>query len=114
MRKKEVDCDEEAKAAGHTGALKTEDGGNSWDTIYQVNIGEHPHFQALWFMDEKQGWAASYLGLLQTRDGGKSWKQKEEGLFSDLFFVGRRHGWAVGIGILGNGIILHTEDGGEN
>ena len=105
---------EEGWAAGHTGALKTEDGGNSWDTIYQVNIGGHPHFQALWFMDEKQGWAASYLGLLQTLDGGKSWKQKEEGLFFDLFFVGKRHGWAVGAGILGDGIIIHTEDGGEH
>ena len=90
--------------------LQTKDAGKSWDILYQVVRGGHPHFQAIWYIDRKQGWAASALGLLQTNDGGKSWKQKEEGLFFDLLFVDERYGWVVGL----NGIILRTEDGGKN
>ena len=56
---------------------------------------------------------ATASSVLATTDGGDTWKQQyaaPSGSLTDVCFVDRDHGWAVGI----HGAILSTIDGGAN
>lgn len=102
-----------AVAVGALGTImRTDDGGESWETIFQVNALYGDLF-AVQFTSEEVGWAAGEWGtILQTRDGGKSWEFKKSGttytLYS-LYFVNADTGWAAGRW----GKVFKTIDGGE-
>lgn len=61
-------------AAGHDAViLKTEDGGDSWQRVYQDIADQRPILD-LWFRDENLGYAIGAYGLfLRTDDGGATW-----------------------------------------
>ena len=70
---------------------------------------------AVFFIDEKTGWAAGHWGVvLRTDDGGENWKVQradtsvDQPLFS-VHFRDRNRGWAVGLWSL----LISTDDGGK-
>jgi photosystem II stability/assembly factor-like uncharacterized protein len=70
----------------------------------------------VYFIDQYRGWllgAANGQGFMyQSTDGGESWQERyrsQDGL-SEIKFANENVGWMVG----GNGLILHTSDGGIN
>ena len=77
----------------------------------------------VYFIDGITGWAVGENGMIfQTENGGNEWKIStipglSNGWLSNVFFVNKDKGWAVGVKKLGNGetngIIVSTEDGGE-
>jgi photosystem II stability/assembly factor-like uncharacterized protein len=70
---------------------------------------------AVFFIDEKTGWAVGHWGIvLRTDDAGESWKVQrsdtsvDQPLFS-VHFRDRDRGWAVGLWSL----LISTDDGGK-
>lgn len=70
---------------------------------------------AVYFVDEKTGWAVGHWGvILRTDDGGESWAVQrqdtsvDQPLFS-VYFRDRETGWAVGLWSL----VVSTRDGGK-
>lgn len=110
--------------------FKTNDGGDSWESInssinYEQNLGGG----ALFFNDSQNGWyVASKKTILKTTSGGNSWKTVDCGYsltpsqflhFTNLFFIDSNTGWVIGY--LGNingspyvGVILKTTDSGNS
>jgi len=88
-------------------ALKTTDGGESWQRVTILN----KIFKDVFFVGEK-GWIVGEMGLvLHTDDGGKSWKKQISNVGTSLmsvFFVDADKGITVGA----DGTMLRTEDGG--
>jgi photosystem II stability/assembly factor-like uncharacterized protein len=99
--------------------LKTVDGGESWELVYQIEAppgargNDVPILYSVAFPGKKQGWVVGTDGrILHSEDGGRSWRQQESGLQDDLVhlrFVNDKRGWAVGA----KGVILFTDDGGR-
>jgi photosystem II stability/assembly factor-like uncharacterized protein len=97
--------------------------GSAWQAL---PLGTAADFRGIWFADATNGWIVGGRhnipgGLLgRTRDGGKSWK------FTSGHFSPRTGGWTIagqavhffdtqrGLMAGNDGIILKTEDGGEN
>lgn len=70
---------------------------------------------AVYFIDEKTGWAVGHWGVvLRTDDAGESWTMQrsdtsvDQPLFS-VYFRDRENGWAVGLWSL----VIATRDGGK-
>ena len=65
-------------AVGHDSViLKTTDRGATWRQVHNTPELNKP-LLALWFKDERQGFALGAYGLfLQTQDGGLSWQQRK-------------------------------------
>jgi len=63
-------------AVGHDAViLKTSDGGESWEKIYQAPDRDQPLLD-VWFKTRDFGFALGAYGLcLNTRDGGRTWKE---------------------------------------
>ncbi|HST52904.1 MAG TPA: YCF48-related protein [Pyrinomonadaceae bacterium] len=61
--------------------------------------GSFAWLHAVFFVDERRGWAVGGKGaLLATGDGGESWEVRRpptEDAIKDLFFTDARTGWAV-------------------
>lgn len=64
-------------AAGHDAViLRTTDGGESWQLVYEDQAGERPILD-IWFRDENFGCAVGAYGLfLTTTDGGTTWQDQ--------------------------------------
>lgn len=64
-------------AAGHDAViLRTTDGGESWNKVYDDIAGQRPVLD-LWFRDADTGYAIGAYGLLLvTTDGGETWQEK--------------------------------------
>jgi photosystem II stability/assembly factor-like uncharacterized protein len=92
--------------------LHTTDGGNTWAV---QTIGDSLYIESLFFADANTGWLAggdNYVGkVLYTADGGTTWQEQYSGdlILFGIDFADELNGWAVGW----NGIILHTETGGQ-
>lgn len=92
--------------------LKTEDGGNSWETITGEAIGG---FDNISFIDERNGWANMNDGhVMRTSDGGRTWASlakvgdsKYGYKFRQMKFIDEKHGWLVS-----PLLFWRTEDGG--
>jgi photosystem II stability/assembly factor-like uncharacterized protein len=83
-------------AVGATPLLYTKDGGRIWLHDSTIVGG----FKVS-FVDSLHGWIFNPNGISRTEDGGRMW--------TNMQFVDRFHGWAVGV----RGDITHTIDGGE-
>lgn len=71
---------------------------------------------AVFFLDDKRGWAVGHDALvLASSDGGATWSKQFEDLpreapLLDVAFLDARHGFAVGA----YGALLETTDGGQH
>jgi photosystem II stability/assembly factor-like uncharacterized protein len=106
--------------------LKTADGGKTWSErkapkgIIRLN-----------FLSARIGWALvesvadggkgkSAFYLARTTDGGDSWissgpiVEAAEGMLTDVAFIDEKHGWVVGSGPFGSGLVLDTIDAGKS
>ena len=97
--------------SGYAGTiLRTEDGGQSWQSIY---IGVDELIRRISFVDTEYGWAIGHRGsILQTQNGGRDWSvqhSETNPYLRDIHFVDRDNGWVVGH----DATILHTKDGGS-
>jgi photosystem II stability/assembly factor-like uncharacterized protein len=109
--------------AGH--ALRTEDGGSTWQDI---RVGHDAALLSVYFVDENRGWAGAWLAkekraaIFYTENGGEAWQIRKRFEKSDilsiwaLHFADQEHGWAFGNvdDVDSGGVILETDDGGDN
>lgn len=109
--------------------LRTEDDGKSWQS---VELSTDADLYRVFFVNEREGWAVGgrirmaednrlmrhdqrggYGYIFHTRDGGKTWQcqygERGRHLFG-LCFIDKKTGFACGE----RGILLKTEDGGDN
>ena len=109
--------------------LRTEDGGKTWQS---VELNTDADLYRVFFVNERQGWAVGgrirmaednelmrhdqrggYGYIFHTSDGGKTWQcqygERGRHLFG-LHFIDEKTGLACGE----RGILLKTEDGGDN
>jgi len=99
----------------------TREGGSQWSAQHKA---DHP-LNALFFLDEKNGWVVGDKGtIIHTTGGGvrqlteenrsaSGWVSQESGIterLTDITFVDAENGWVVGEG----GVILHTVNGGAS
>lgn len=121
----------EGWAAGGSIIMHTVDGGNSWETQYQMNCSVHTCFvKSIYFIDNSNGWAVGgYAGIDPppygakiwfTSDGGNTWVEQydlNQHEFNDVFFTDQNNGWVVGTKYHYynpiSSIILHTSNGGD-
>jgi photosystem II stability/assembly factor-like uncharacterized protein len=109
--------------------LHTYDGGKTWVTKVNDSVIQSPEtLRGFYFVDFNNGWIVGDKGVIfHTKDGGKTWQPQKSGtglLLKNVYFVDKKKGWAIGdSGVYGyteeddpqpQGIILYTENGGEN
>lgn len=99
-------------AVGERGhILYSDDDGSSWE---QAKVPTRQMLTALFFVDDKHGWAVGHDALvLATTDGGATWSKQFEDLqreapLLDVWFKDLQHGFAIGA----YGALLQTNDGG--
>ncbi len=84
--------------------LITSDGGAHWtlNPVKEVGI-------SLFFVDDSTGWMVTSKGLWQTEESGRNWhKLKSPKDILAVWFLDRRHGWAIGL----HKSVFETADGG--
>jgi photosystem II stability/assembly factor-like uncharacterized protein len=99
-------------AAGERGhVLHSNDAGATWT---QVKVPASANLTAIYFADEKHGWAVGHVEtIVRTRDGGDSWElvhlepENPQPLL-DVWFADAKRGIAVGA----YGVVYTTTDGG--
>lgn len=103
---------------GSGAILHTKDGGKTWSR--QSSGSAYPLY-AIYFLDEKNGWAVGENNtILGTQTGGSKWVPLATGKANaevgggdpglwDVHFVNLKKGWVVGA----SGTIKMTEDGGK-
>ncbi len=104
--------------AGSGIILKTDDGGQNWETAFTEPNSAQAHFlNAIVFIHPDTGFVIgrkiSSGVMLRTNDQGGQWvpvSLPTTSPLNDLFFVNQSVGYAVG----DNGVILKTTDGGAN
>jgi photosystem II stability/assembly factor-like uncharacterized protein len=101
-----------------------------WETI---KLGTDLPLVEIFFKNEIVGWisarrnafATAYSlhefkenyenALFKTEDGGESWVMtNNQYQFRDMYFRDMQHGWAVGADSLHHGVVLETNNGGED
>ena len=96
--------------------LRTTDGGRNWS--YQPAFSGFQWPYDVFFINKSVGWVAgagTKYQIMKTTDGGETWipqntpTEKASHTLYDIVFLDENNGWAVGT----NGIILHTENGGQ-
>ncbi len=96
---------------------RTTDGGQTW-TLTDAQLPDYP--LAVFFLDENIGWTAGVKNqfnveavVYKTVDGGETWnKLPDSGMpkfLNTIFFLDEQTGWIGGE----DGLILHTNDGGQ-
>ena len=105
-------------AAGNGIILRTNDGGETWNT---TNTGNGIELKSVKFVNTNYGWAVGtkkigemYFGIAyKTIDGGVSWNEIDvpgSGWLTSCSFVDENTGWAADVG----GKIFKTINGGSN
>ena len=88
---------------------KTTDSGQTW---HEVSSGWV--VTDIWFVDDSTAWGVGD-GILSTVNSGDSWKSVMEGVsLTSLYFIDHKTGWAVAVDTGGRGVILETNDCGDN
>ncbi|WP_177410145.1 YCF48-related protein [Pseudomonas sp. R9.37] len=92
--------------------LYSDDQGSTWT---QAKVPTRQLLTAVFFVDEKHGWAVGHdAQILASVDGGATWTQqyqdlKREAPLLDIWFKDAEHGLAVGA----YGALIETTDGGK-
>lgn len=92
--------------------LYSDDLGSTWT---QAKVPTRQLLTAVFFVDDKQGWAVGHdAQILASTDGGATWAQqyqdlKREAPLLDVWFKDTSHGLAVGA----YGALIETNDGGK-
>ena len=92
--------------------LFSDDQGKTWT---QARVPTRQLLTAVFFLDDKRGWAVGHdAQILASNDGGATWSKQFEDLsreapLLDVWFVDAQHGFAVGA----YGALLETTDGGQ-
>jgi photosystem II stability/assembly factor-like uncharacterized protein len=92
--------------------LYSDDQGSTWT---QAKVPTRQLLTAVFFVDEKHGWAVGHdAQILASADGGATWTQqyqdlKREAPLLDIWFKDTEHGLAVGA----YGALIETTDGGK-
>ena len=92
--------------------LYSDDQGSTWA---QAKVPTRQLLTAVFFVDDKQGWAVGHdAQILASSDGGATWTQqfqdlKREAPLLDIWFKDAAHGLAVGA----YGALIETDDGGK-
>lgn len=99
-------------AVGERGHIVVSDnGGANWR---QINSPTQSTLTALYFLDEKNGWAVGHDSvILKSNDGGASWRQvhhapDEQKPLLDVWFADELNGYAMGA----YGLFMETSSGG--
>uniref|UniRef100_B1J560 Photosynthesis system II assembly factor Ycf48/Hcf136-like domain-containing protein n=2 Tax=Pseudomonas putida TaxID=303 RepID=B1J560_PSEPW len=93
--------------------LFSDDQGNTWT---QARVPTRQLLTAVFFVDDKRGWAVGHdAQILASNDGGATWSKQFEDLareapLLDVTFLDAQHGFAVGA----YGALLETRDGGQH
>lgn len=93
--------------------LFSDDQGNTWT---QARVPTRQLLTAVFFVDDKLGWAVGHdAQILASNDGGATWSKQFEDLareapLLDVTFLDAQHGFAVGA----YGALLETRDGGQH
>ena len=99
-------------AVGERGHIIVSRNGNPWQSI---NTNVTSTLTAVYFYDEKHGWAVGHdSAILKTIDGGYHWQRvyfapEEEMPLLDVWFENEQRGIAIGA----YGLFLTTSDGGD-
>ena len=93
--------------------LYSDDQGKTWT---QAKVPSRQLLTAVYFVDDKHGWAVGHdAQILASEDGGLTWTKqfedlKRESPLLDVWFKDANSGFAVGA----YGALLETTDGGKN
>jgi len=93
--------------------LFSDDQGHTWT---QARVPTRQLLTAVFFLDDKRGWAVGHdAQILASTDGGATWTKQFEDLareapLLDITFLDAQHGFAVGA----YGALLETRDGGQH
>lgn len=93
--------------------LFSDDQGKTWT---QARVPTRQLLTAVFFLDDKRGWAVGHdAQVLTTSDGGATWSKQFEDLsreapLLDVTFLDAQHGFAVGA----YGALIETTDGGQH
>ncbi|MGB9089121.1 MAG: YCF48-related protein, partial [Pseudomonas farsensis] len=93
--------------------LFSDDQGKTWT---QARVPTRQLLTAVFFLDDKRGWAVGHdAQILASSDGGATWSKQFEDLsreapLLDVRFLDAQHGFAVGA----YGALLETTDGGQH
>ncbi|MFG0412705.1 WD40/YVTN/BNR-like repeat-containing protein [Pseudomonas sp. zjy_8] len=93
--------------------LFSDDQGSTWT---QARVPTRQLLTAVFFLDDKRGWAVGHdAQILASSDGGATWSKQFEDLareapLLDVTFLDAQHGFAVGA----YGALLETTDGGQH
>ncbi|WP_176512285.1 YCF48-related protein [Pseudomonas faucium] len=93
--------------------LFSDDQGKTWT---QARVPTRQLLTAVFFLDDKRGWAVGHdAQVLTSNDGGATWTKQFEDLsreapLLDIAFLDAHHGFAVGA----YGAMLETTDGGQH
>ncbi|MCI0910933.1 WD40/YVTN/BNR-like repeat-containing protein [Pseudomonas putida] len=93
--------------------LFSDDQGKTWT---QARVPTRQLLTAVFFVDDKRGWAVGHdAQILASNDGGATWSKQFEDLareapLLDATFLDAQHGFAVGA----YGALLETRDGGQH
>ncbi|AKA24797.1 hypothetical protein PCL1606_33460 [Pseudomonas chlororaphis] len=93
--------------------LYSDDQGQTWT---QARVPTRQLLTAVYFVDDKHGWAVGHdAQVLASEDGGATWSKqfedlKREAPLLDVWFQDTRNGFAVGA----YGALLATTDGGQH
>jgi photosystem II stability/assembly factor-like uncharacterized protein len=106
-------------ATGRSSVSQTTDGGWTWHE--QLSDSATGSFRAIQFLDVSNGWVVGDSGkIFRTTNGGATWtRMTNSGNNSEhriLFFLDANVGWIGSrvFGDQGEGILLHTADGGKS
>lgn len=90
--------------------LKTDDGGESWESMFETDV----FINDIFFTDSETGWIIGVNGFLQaTQDGGETWEEQDLDFGSTLnsiYFTDSDYGWIAS----DNNLLYRTMDGGDN
>lgn len=103
---------------------ETEDIGKNWKII-ETGFNDFTSSDVFFSDDKKNGWIVGDKGrILHTANYGKTWYEQKSGIKNYLDrvqFIDNNTGYIVGMAIYRqsacadyNGVLLYTEDGGEN
>lgn len=91
--------------------FKTKDGGTTWQSIWHGNY-QGEHFEKMFFVNEKTGYASRYAYLYKTDDSAKTWVQvlnEDYKWIAAINFPSAKVGYVVGE----SGLMKRTVDSGK-